>query len=77
MGTTASSETMTVLTGMYAAEAEYLAAGGAGAASLEPLAPFFARTPSRIRARRSRITEIHPFYRDTATIADAVAPDGR
>jgi uncharacterized protein len=41
MGTTATSEAMTVLTGMYAAEAEYFAAGGAGAASFEPLAPFF------------------------------------
>lgn len=30
-----------VLEGMYAAEAEYLAAGGPGAASFEPLAPFF------------------------------------
>ncbi|MGI5353126.1 nuclear transport factor 2 family protein [Streptomyces sp. CA-250714] len=32
----------TVLTGMYAAEAEYLAAGGPGTASFAPLAPFFA-----------------------------------
>ncbi|MFE0379566.1 nuclear transport factor 2 family protein [Streptomyces inhibens] len=31
-----------VLTGMYAAEAEYLAAGGPGAASFDLLAPFFA-----------------------------------
>lgn len=33
---------MTVLTGMYAAEAEYLAAGGPGRASFQLLAPFFA-----------------------------------
>ncbi|WEB45443.1 MULTISPECIES: nuclear transport factor 2 family protein [Streptomyces] len=41
---TASSPTdsVTVLTGMYAAEAEYLAAGGPGAASFDLLAPFFA-----------------------------------
>lgn len=32
---------LTVLTGMYAAEAEYLAAGGPGAASFAVLAPFF------------------------------------
>ncbi|MFF0744859.1 nuclear transport factor 2 family protein [Streptomyces sp. NPDC004111] len=32
----------TVLTGMYAAEAEYLAAGGPDAASFDLLAPFFA-----------------------------------
>jgi ketosteroid isomerase-like protein len=31
-----------VLTGMYAAEAHYLAAGGPGAASFDLLAPFFA-----------------------------------
>jgi len=36
-------DTSTVLQGMYAAEAEYLAAGGPGTASFEPLAPFFAR----------------------------------
>jgi ketosteroid isomerase-like protein len=35
-------ESVTVLTGMYAAETEYLAAGGAGEASFELLAPFFA-----------------------------------
>lgn len=33
---------MAVLEGMYAAEEEYLAAGGPGKASFEPLAPFFA-----------------------------------
>ncbi len=32
---------MTVLTGMYAAEAEYLAAGGPGSASFALLVPFF------------------------------------
>ncbi|MFI0464796.1 nuclear transport factor 2 family protein [Saccharopolyspora sp. 5N102] len=32
---------MQVLEGMYAAEAEYLAAGGPGEASFEPLAEFF------------------------------------
>ncbi|MGC0422044.1 nuclear transport factor 2 family protein [Embleya sp. AB8] len=36
------SDSVTVLTGMYAAEAEYLAAGGPGAASFGLLAPFFA-----------------------------------
>lgn len=35
-------ESATVLTGMYAAEAEYLAAGGPGKASFDLLAPFFA-----------------------------------
>ncbi len=35
-------ESVAVLTGMYAAEAEYLAAGGPGAASFDVLAPFFA-----------------------------------
>lgn len=39
---TPTTETLTVLKGMYAAEAEYLAAGGPGTASFEPLAPFFA-----------------------------------
>ncbi|PXX66642.1 hypothetical protein DFR70_103391 [Nocardia tenerifensis] len=33
---------MAVLTGMYAAEGEYLAAGGPGSASFDLLAPFFA-----------------------------------
>ncbi len=33
---------MSVLKGMYAAEAEYLAAGGPGSASFTPLAPFYA-----------------------------------
>jgi ketosteroid isomerase-like protein len=33
---------MTVLTGMYAAEAEYFSAGGPGTASFDTLAPFFA-----------------------------------
>lgn len=33
---------VTVLTGMYAAEAEYLAAGGPGEASFDLLAPYFA-----------------------------------
>ncbi|MFI9724105.1 nuclear transport factor 2 family protein [Streptomyces sp. NPDC052396] len=35
-------DSLTVLTGMYAAEAEYLAAGGPGSASFDLLAPFFA-----------------------------------
>ncbi|MFD9033441.1 nuclear transport factor 2 family protein [Streptomyces sp. NPDC059567] len=35
-------DSVTVLTGMYAAEAEYLAAGGPGEASFDLLAPFFA-----------------------------------
>ncbi|WP_159839659.1 nuclear transport factor 2 family protein [Nocardia sp. CY41] len=38
---TSTTDPMTVLTGMYAAEAEYLAAGGPGSASFELLAPFF------------------------------------
>ncbi len=35
------SDSVAVLTGMYGAEAEYLAAGGPGEASFDPLAPFF------------------------------------
>lgn len=35
-------ETSDVLEGMYAAEIEYLAAGGPGTASFEPLVPYFA-----------------------------------
>ncbi|CAM2995577.1 nuclear transport factor 2 family protein [Saccharomonospora xinjiangensis] len=35
-------DAVSVLEGMYAAEAEYLAAGGPGSASFAPLAPFFA-----------------------------------
>ncbi|MFI7387203.1 nuclear transport factor 2 family protein [Streptomyces sp. NPDC049813] len=35
-------DSLTVLTGMYAAEARYLAAGGPGDASFDLLAPFFA-----------------------------------
>jgi uncharacterized protein len=35
-------DTSTVLEGMYAAEAAYLASGGPGKASFDPLAPFFA-----------------------------------
>jgi hypothetical protein len=38
---TATNTSMTVLEGMYAAEAEYLAAGGPGEASFEALAEFF------------------------------------
>ncbi|WP_236005330.1 nuclear transport factor 2 family protein [Amycolatopsis pittospori] len=34
-------DALSVLKGMYAAEAEYLAAGGPGEASFAPLAPFF------------------------------------
>lgn len=40
--TRSSTDPMTVLTGMYAAEAEYMAAGGPGSASFDLLAPFFA-----------------------------------
>ncbi|MFJ8085699.1 nuclear transport factor 2 family protein [Streptomyces sp. NPDC096205] len=36
-----STDSVTVLTGMYAAEAEYLAAGGPDEASFDLLAPFF------------------------------------
>ncbi|MGW8768005.1 nuclear transport factor 2 family protein [Streptomyces sp. NPDC055815] len=42
MSATTHSDSMAVLTGMYAAEAQYLAAGGPGEASFELLAPFFA-----------------------------------
>ncbi|MET9513660.1 nuclear transport factor 2 family protein [Streptomyces sp. NPDC002994] len=42
MTTPSTTSTTTVLTGMYAAEAEYLAAGGPGKASFDVLAPFFA-----------------------------------
>ncbi|WP_327350774.1 nuclear transport factor 2 family protein [Streptomyces sp. NBC_01304] len=42
MTTSYETESVTVLTGMYAAEAEYLAAGGPGRASFDLLAPFFA-----------------------------------
>lgn len=38
-----STDSVTVLTGMYAAEAEYLAAGGPDEASFDLLAPFFRR----------------------------------
>ena len=40
--TTPTHEVTPVLEGMYAAEAEYLAAGGPGEASFDLLAPFFA-----------------------------------
>lgn len=133
-----------VLEGMYAAEVEYLAAGGPGAASFKPLAPFFSPdvvlhqadglpyggqwrghagmerffvamsrtwasfemverrylsrenplvvlTQVRVRSRatgreldfpilqtitveRGRITEVRPFYWDTAAIARACTP---
>lgn len=39
--TPAMTDPLTVLTGMYAAEAEYLAAGGPGEASFAVLAPYF------------------------------------
>jgi uncharacterized protein len=39
---TTPNETTTVLRGMYAAEREYLAAGGPGKASFDTIAPFFA-----------------------------------
>jgi hypothetical protein len=42
MTMSSTTESATVLTGMYAAEAEYLAAGGPGEASFDLLAPFFA-----------------------------------
>ncbi|MFI6417774.1 nuclear transport factor 2 family protein [Streptomyces sp. NPDC050842] len=38
----AATDSAAVLTGMYAAEAAYLAAGGPGRASFAPLAPYFA-----------------------------------
>lgn len=40
--TTSTTAAMSVLKGMYAAETEYLAAGGPGSASFALLAPFFA-----------------------------------
>ncbi|MEV7192504.1 nuclear transport factor 2 family protein [Streptomyces sp. NPDC093510] len=42
MTTSSTTDSIAVLTGMYAAEAEYLAAGGPGEASFDVLAPFFA-----------------------------------
>ncbi|ATL30598.1 nuclear transport factor 2 family protein [Streptomyces formicae] len=42
MTTTDSVDSLPVLTGMYAAEARYLAAGGPGRASFDLLAPYFA-----------------------------------
>ncbi|KUF19426.1 nuclear transport factor 2 family protein [Streptomyces silvensis] len=42
MTLSAITDSVTVLTGMYAAEAQYLAAGGPGRASFDVLAPFFA-----------------------------------
>jgi ketosteroid isomerase-like protein len=42
MTTRPTTDSTAVLTGMYAAEADYLAAGGPGKASFELLAPFFA-----------------------------------
>lgn len=42
MTMSSTADSVTVLTGMYAAEAEYLAAGGPGTASFDLLAPFFA-----------------------------------
>jgi uncharacterized protein len=39
--TSSTTDSVAVLTGMYAAEAEYLAAGGPGEASFDILAPFF------------------------------------
>lgn len=42
MTTKSTTDSVTVLTGMYAAEAEYLAAGGPGKATFDLLAPFFA-----------------------------------
>jgi uncharacterized protein len=141
--TTQTTDMLALLKNMYAAEAEYLAAGGPGEASFELLAPFFAsdvvlhqaealpyggtwrghdgmqqfflamsqawesfgmvdqkflatdgtavvltqvracaRATGRkldfpilqtVEARNGRITEIRPFYWDTAVIADACA----
>ncbi|WP_431044758.1 nuclear transport factor 2 family protein [Streptomyces sp. P1-3] len=143
MTTQPTTDSTTVLTGMYAAEAEYLAAGGPGRAPFALLAPFFApdvvlhqadalpyggtwrghagmerfflmmsqvwesfdmaeqeflatgetavvltRIHARARATGreltfpilqtikvmdGRITKVHPFYWDTAAIADACA----
>ncbi|WP_326673839.1 nuclear transport factor 2 family protein [Streptomyces sp. NBC_01257] len=42
MTMSSTTDSVTVLTGMYAAEAQYLAAGGPGEASFDLLAPFFA-----------------------------------
>lgn len=142
--TTQTTDMLTLLKNMYAAEAEYLAAGGPGKASFELLAPFFAsdvvlhqaealpyggtwrghdgleqfflamshawaafdlvdqkflatdgtavvltqvharaRATGReldfpilqtVEATNGRITDIRPFYWDTATIADACTP---
>ncbi|MEU8637927.1 hypothetical protein AB0C38_37575 [Amycolatopsis sp. NPDC048633] len=58
-----STDAVTVLEGMYAAETEYLTTG-----DFAPLAPFFA--PDVVVAE-GRITEVRPFYWDTAAIAAA------
>ncbi|NUK03965.1 nuclear transport factor 2 family protein [Streptomyces lunaelactis] len=42
MTTSSTPDSVTVLSGMYAAESEYLAAGGPGVATFDLLAPFFA-----------------------------------
>ena len=42
MISSSTTDAIAVLKGMYAAEAEYLAAGGPGEAEFAPLAPFFA-----------------------------------
>ncbi|MEU3370610.1 nuclear transport factor 2 family protein [Streptomyces sp. NPDC006660] len=42
MTMSSTTDSVTLLTGMYAAEAEYLAVGGPGEASFDLLAPFFA-----------------------------------
>ncbi|MGW0903185.1 nuclear transport factor 2 family protein [Streptomyces sp. NPDC002853] len=44
MTMTSTTDSLAVLTGMYAAEAKYLAAAGSGEASFDLLAPFFAPT---------------------------------
>jgi hypothetical protein len=120
--TTPTNNSGIVLRAMYAAEAEYLAAGGPGAASFDTLAPFFASDVvlhqaeglpyggiwrghdgmerfflamadaratgqdldfpilQSIRVVDRRITEVRPFYWDTAAIAaacDVAPPTGR
>ncbi|MGW6316405.1 nuclear transport factor 2 family protein [Streptomyces sp. NPDC055099] len=42
MTTSSTTDSLALLTGMYAAEGKYLAAGGPGEASFDLLAPFFA-----------------------------------
>ncbi|MEU3885931.1 hypothetical protein [Streptomyces sp. NPDC029041] len=76
MTTPVPADSARLLAGMYAAEAQYFAAGGPGEASFGLLAPIFFPVLQTITVKDGRITEVRPFYWDSSVIAAACAEPG-